>query len=518
LRHAAELPRQPPLVVRLLAFAAGALIALLAAPAAHAQNAGSTGADPGRLRVPASEDQPPPGRRLSARQAQRIAVRQPKVIRERAERRGTYVRTFLKGSELWQVAVFAPSGKGERPDEIAQVIVSDRTGRVVEAWTGFRVDWFMARGYPGAFGRKINSPVVWLGLCLLFLLPFLRPPWRLVHLDAAVIAGFGISYALFNVAEIEWSVPLVYPLLLYLLVRMLMVGRRGVPDRWSTWMDEQWLVLGAVFLLGFRVALNVVSSNVIDVGFAGVIGADLMAAGEGLYDNFPASNLHGDTYGPLAYLAYVPFEQLWPWSGEWDDLPAAHAAAVTFDAACVALLWRKAGVLAAYLWLACPWTLFVMNTNANDTLVGVLVLAAVVAASGGLTAAAGMVKFAPLALAPLLIGSRRSALAFVAVLAACLLFVGDLGTFYERTLSFQADRDSPFSIWGLYDLGALQYVAAAGALGLALGARWVGREKVALAAAVLIGLQLAVDHWFYLYLAWFLPLLFVLFARGAQER
>jgi hypothetical protein len=38
----------------------------------------------------------------------------------------------------------------------------------------------------------------------------------------------------------------------------------------------------------------------------------------------------------------------------------------------------------------------------------------------------------------------------------------------------------------------------------------------ALGAAVLIALQLTVDHWFYLYLPWFLPFLFVaLLARNS---
>jgi hypothetical protein len=39
----------------------------------------------------------------------------------------------------------------------------------------------------------------------------------------------------------------------------------------------------------------------------------------------------------------------------------------------------------------------------------------------------------------------------------------------------------------------------------------------ALSATVMIGLQLAVDHWFYLYIPWFLPgLLVALLATGAS--
>ena len=34
--------------------------------------------------------------------------------------------------------------------------------------------------------------------------------------------------------------------------------------------------------------------------------------GEPLYGGFPSDNQHGDTYGPVDYYAYVPFEQALP--------------------------------------------------------------------------------------------------------------------------------------------------------------------------------------------------------------
>ena len=74
----------------------------------------------------------------------------------------------------------------------------------------------MARGYPGAFGRKVNSP---LGLdpadgrCSWCRSSTPRRPLRLLHLDLAVLAAFGISVAYFNDAQIDVSVPLAYPLL-----------------------------------------------------------------------------------------------------------------------------------------------------------------------------------------------------------------------------------------------------------------------------------------------------------------
>ena len=206
---------------------------------------------------------------------------------------------------------------------------------MTEAWTGFQVAWTMARGYPGAFGRRVNAWYVWIPLCVLFLLPFV--PWRrrpsLLHLDLLVLLGFSISLAFFNHAEIGLSVPLAYPFLLYLLVRMLLLAfGKGVPrSPLRLIVPVSWLAVGVVFLVGFRIGLNVTNSNVIDVGYAGVIGADKLIHGQPLYGHWPQDNVHGDTYGPVNYYAYVPFRAMFGWSGTWDDLPAAHAAAIAFD-------------------------------------------------------------------------------------------------------------------------------------------------------------------------------------------
>jgi len=50
---------------------------------------------------------------------------------------------------------------------------------------------------------------------------------------------------------------------------------RGSPSRsvWPAWI----LLAAAVFLGGFRIGLNVQASNVIDVGYSGIIGADRIA-------------------------------------------------------------------------------------------------------------------------------------------------------------------------------------------------------------------------------------------------
>src|SRR4029450_4964720 len=96
-----------------------------------------------------------------------------------------------------------------------------------------------------------------------------------------------------------------------------------------------------------------------DVGSAGVIGADRILDGRAPYGAMPveddlracgpegedgeireriqsngrceSANPRGDTYGPVSYLAYVPSVLAFGWSGRWDELPAAHATAIAFD-------------------------------------------------------------------------------------------------------------------------------------------------------------------------------------------
>jgi hypothetical protein len=529
------------------------------------RSASSTANSEAPVPVAASEV-PPEGRRLSSDEVLEIANRLPRMRRVRAAHRGSYGGAYLKGPGRWQVSYFSHSGA-----EIGQVIVSDLTGRVLEQWTGPQVAWTMARGYPGAFGRHVNALYVWLPLCALFLLPFIewRRPWALRHLDLLALLFFSVSLAYFNHAELYKSVPLVYPPLVYLLVRMLLLLRaRARPRPLHLWIPAPYLAVGVVFLLGFRIGLNVTDSNVIDVGYAGVIGASKIVHGRPLYGGYPSDNEHGDTYGPVAYEAYVPFEQLFGWSGTWDDLPAAHAAAIVFDLLAVALMFALGlrirgptlGVALAYAWVSYPFTLYALESNSNDTLVAVLVLATLLAATGtraagachpasaasspparGVAAAlAGLTKFAPLALVPLLAthglrelpstGRRVRALGLfglafavtVAVVAVPALTHDSLHEIYERTLVYQANRGAPFSVWGLYSGWhgwevVAQVAAVALALVLALARRPPGPVALAAAcAAILIAVQLTLEYWFYLYIPWFFGAAMVALLAGAN--
>ena len=517
------------------------------------------------LERPASDTVAPPGYKLTADLAVGIASRGEKIRAERPRHDRFAPTAYTRGPGRWQVSWFDSEG-----DQVAQTRVDDSTGAILEEWTGDQVAWTMARGYEGAFGRKLNAPYVWIPLCILFLAPFVDPrrPFRIVHLDLLVMLAFGASHVFFNRGDIGMSVPLVYPVLAYLLARLLWTGFRHTERREKLLpvVPAGWLVLALVVLVGFRVGLNVVDSNVIDVGYAGVIGADRIADGDPLYgDGFSERVQHGDTYGPLSYLTYVPFEQALPWGGKWDDLPAAHGAAILFDLGTLAGLillgrrlrrgreGRELGVALGYAWATYPYAIFALQTNSNDALVAmctVLAMLALVslpgrpraaAAARGLAVALGAAaKFAPVVLAPLFARGtgRRSAVgvfvaAFAVALAVLVLpFVGDGGPreLYDRTVGYQASRGSPFSVWGqVSSLDWLRTVVRIAGLALALVVAFVPRRRTAvqvaaLAGAVLIAVQLGVTHWFYLYVAWFAPLALVAFlapptragrARGA---
>jgi len=265
----------------------------------------------------------------------------------------------------------------------------------------------------------------------------------------------------------------------------------------------------------------------------------------------PEDNQTGDTYGPANYFAYVPFEQVFPWGGSWDDLPAAHAAAIFFDLAAIfglLMLGRRLrdwglGVILAFAWAAFPYTDYALQSNSNDALVGALVIWALVAFSKPawraiLLAAAGAAKFGPLALAPLFAPGHSGVLVswrerrfdrvallagayFLSILCAALavFFIypaiePGLVTTWDQTIATQMGRHSPFSIWGqapaLEPLHLL--VTAAAGLG-ALALFFLPRKRTlvqiaALTAAVTIAGELTLAHWFYLYIPWFLgPLL-----------
>ena len=198
------------------------------------------------------------------------------------------------------------------------------------------------------------------------------------------------------------------------------------------------------------------------------------------------------------------------------------------------------GAALAFAWEAYPYSLFALSTNSNDSLVAALVVFALVAATsaparGALIGLGAAAKLAPAALAPLFLnpfadrrlrGPALYAIAFALVAALAIvpfLPPGGLREFYDHTLGFQLGRESPFSPWGQrpsldWLQLALKLVAVnLAALLLLFPARKTPLQLAALAAAVLIAIQLPAVHWFYLYVVWFAPLVLVaLFAEHEQ--
>ena len=515
-------------------------LALGLAPAAGA----STGISV-PLTSPKSITTVPPGFATDARQAINAAeaTSTMQAIHRREHPLG-YTAQVYHGTQ-WFVDFYY---HGKR---VAEAVVNS-VGHVVHVWTGPLSIALYARGH---YGPIFDSPWVVVTFSLLFLIPFIDPRRlaRLIVVDALAVLAFLISYALFDHAQLIPAVWLVYPPLIYLLGRMLWIGfgraRASLSGELPGWLSTRTLLVGLLVLVGARIALSLFSHIVIDVGYASVIGAHRILHGQSLYW---AGAAHSDTYGPIAYLAYVPFELIFPWHGAWDYLASAHAASLVFDLVTIGALvllgrrlrpgdaGKRLGLALGWAWAACPFTLMVLMFHTDDGLIAMLSVLALLgfaspARRGVLIGLAAAAKFAPAALLPLFAGGSgrvrgkkewfATTAAFTVVVAGSIaLFLppGGLSEFYNHTLGFQFTRTDVFSPWALYSgLGPVKTLLEVGALALAAAVAFIPRERslrqiAALAAAVTIAVQLPALHWFYYYIAWFLP--FVLVALMASER
>jgi hypothetical protein len=543
-------------VARRLIVVAAAALALALAPIAAAAGTPTAPEFDGQGRLVATPFAPPvPAPHLTKQRVYAVLLRNHKVadwlarypVKDRA-----HEETYDGKTASWTVKIW-----WGKPGEIVEGKVDDASGVVTEAWTGPQVAWKMARGYEGAFGgAKINNPWLWGAFCLVFLvgLADLRRPLSLRNLDLLMLLSPTASLWFFNHGDVFTAVPLFYPALAWVVGRGIFIGVTGRGST-SRVMWPAWILLAAtVFLAGFRIGLNVEASNVIDVGYSGVVGAERIVHGQAPWGNFPtedsalkacgpadaageirdhiqtngrceSANPQGDTYGPVAYESYIPGYGLFGWSGKWDTLPAAHFTAIAFDLLCMLGLWlvgRRYGGLQlaaalAFAWAAYPFTQYASNSNTNDSVMPAFLiwgfwLVSKPAARGVAAALSGWTKFASLVVAPLWLTypgrrpSRRFLAGFAAATVAAFSIVllephplHELGRFWYRTIDWQVGRDAPWSLWdwgqygarGIPDLHVVQRVLQAALVAGALVAAVAPRRKSPLQLAALTAALLA---------------------------
>ncbi len=498
----------------------------------------------------------------SEEEAIKLALADPEV-QDELTRHGHYTSYAEYEDGEWTVYLEVEEGgavggmpvEGGERKEIARVGVDDETWQLNYVWTGDQIGWQMARGDYGAYGKHANYPHVWGPLALLFALAFWRTDklYSLRNLDLLALLGFLVSHGFFRAGETYPAVLLWYPPLLYLLARTLLVGF-GIGERVEKTSNfpTSVLLLLAALASGLVLGLNL-DSRVIDVGYAGVVGADRILDGALPYGTMPEEVGTGDTYGPLNYLLYVPFFWLFGWSGEWDFLPAAHAVtALAFVGGALSMLvagrryaGAQGGAAMLFAWAVFPYTLYSANNNTNDIIVAAVAAVAVATATSPLARGASIVagfavKLFPIILAPLWIlhdGTRRRGPLLDFVLGGMGIFLltfwvlaldGDpiagAVEFFDRTLRFQAERETPWTIFAqIPELKVLQPVLTAVVVLLAFVVPVVLKKRTirrlaALSAALVIAFELTVNYWFYPYVTWFEPFVFVALLLATNEK
>jgi hypothetical protein len=497
--------------------------------------------------------------KLSEEKAIKLAAASPEV-REEFTRHGPHSAEAKYEDGAWTVRFYVDErgAVGGRPTEkgkeIATVGVDDKTWVLNYVYTGDQVGWNLARGVRGAYGKQANYWWVWLPLALAFAAAFWRTDrlFAIRNLDIVALLGFLVSHGFFREGVVLEAVVLWYPPLVYLLIRTLLMGF-GIGEKVEKTSNlPMWVLMVLAGLAGGLVLGLNVDSRVIDVGYAGVVGADRILEGTAPYGTMPQDVGTGDTYGPLNYLLYVPFVLMFGFSGEWDFLPAAHALTLfSFVAGAMALfitgyrLSGKEGAAAlVFAWAAFPYTIYATNNNTNDIIVAAVSAIGLAAAASpiarGATIAAGFaIKLYPLVLGPLWImyeGRKpKPIIDFVlggtgVVLVTFWVILLDghpmqaARLFYDNTLAFQGDRVSPWSLFSqVPQLAFLQRPLMAFAIFLSILLAFVPRKKTlrrlaALSAALIIAFQLTVNYWFYAYIIWFEPFVFVSLLLATNQK
>jgi hypothetical protein len=411
--------------------------------------------------------------------------------------------------------------------------------------------WFIPAVAGGAFTLHPLLIAVPAAACFVLGLFDWRHPWRVEHLDLLALAGFFPVAMLLSDDFSQAGLWLAAVCLGWLFFRMLGVacGVWRMPELRPS-ISSRWLGLAIVILLLVRLG-SVAVGNILDVGQASSLGAWRLLHGLHLYGALSWPGPHGlriyrpDSYGPFAYYAYIPFVAIFPL------VPAQIATllpAACFDVLTLAGLHQLGGRLGGrplaqafmFAYLLYPFTDLALMAETNDALIAALCVWTIVAAQrpvtrGLLIAAAALTKFVPVLLAFQFLAVRPGRTRYVLTLVASLggmlawpLVTSGVAPFLSSTLGYQLIQRGggvQFSIWTFMPQVAIvaRPILAAALVLLALSPMvrpgvQDTRQHAALAAALLIGVQLLLGYWFYNYLIWFYPLLLVAVIQPPRKR
>jgi hypothetical protein len=402
--------------------------------------------------------------------------------------------------------------------------------------------WFTPAVVGGAFTLHPLLIAVPSAACFVLGLLDWRHPWRVEHLDLLALAGFFPVAMLLSDDLSQAGLWLAAVCLGWLFSRMLgaTFGAWRMPELRPS-ISSRWLGLAILILLLVRIG-SVSAGNILDVGQASSLGAWRLLHGLHLYGALSWPGPGGlriyrpDSYGPFAYYAYIPFVAIFPSA---PSQVATLLPAVCFDVLTLAGLHKLGGRLGGrplarafvFAYLVYPFTDLTLMAETNDALIAALCVWTIVAAQrpvtrGLLIAAAALTKFVPVLLAFQFLAVKRGRSRYLLTLVATLggtlawpLVTSGVAPFLGSTLGYQLIQRGgglQFSIWTFMPHVAIvaRPILAAALVLLALSPVLRppvqdARQHAALAAALLIGMQLLLGYWFYTYLIWFYPLLLV---------
>jgi Glycosyltransferase family 87 len=428
-------------------------------------------------------------------------------------------------------------------------------------------------GAPASGAALANSPWTLGLLTALFLAATMVVPLRrLRNLDALVLASLTATVLLLNARLVGASVIWAWLALLYLITRSLSIGLgapdpdsrapvgapRAAPDTpllgrlCARCQPGQRTRMLRMLVLATTLAFTMITLT--STGYTDVAAASLEGATDLLHGVLPYGHihlvLHGDTYPPLNYVLYAPGALWWPVSNAFSDLSGSLLITLVASMLAGAALYLigagddlpetpgerrgERGLRAMLAWFAFPPVLLAASQGAND-----VVLAACLAwmlalrrrrGASMLALAMGVwVKLVPLVLVAIWIPYRRRGRARACV-GAGALSVALIGLLFALrgpgaipamvdAMAFQLQRGSFYGPWYTFELRWLQPLVQAGVLALVLALilrlradRSLRNDLVrlsALAAALLLGVQLAANYWSWSYLPWVFPFLAV---------